>query len=151
MQFGFGRNRCRRHVRLPRRSRGGLPLFDRLRARRRNWRASQMQEEIRHSRALYQVAAAINSTLDPSSVLMTIVHGTATAMGVKGCSIMLLSSDRKELRHSAHFGLSDRYVMKGPVRMDPELEATLTGGPATVLHASTDPRVQYRQEATEEG
>ncbi len=110
-----------------------------------------MQEEIRHSRALYQVAAAINSTLDPASVLLTIVHGTVSAMAIKGCSIMLLSPDRKELRHSAHFGLSERYVMKGPVRMDPELEATLAGKPATVLHASVDPRVQYHKEAAEEG
>ncbi len=110
-----------------------------------------MRQDIRHSRALYQVAEAMNSTLEPVGVLMAIVHSTVQAMGVKGCSIMLLSPDSRELHHSAHFGLSDRYVMKGPVRMDPHLSETLTGKPTSVLHASNDPRIQYREEAIQEG
>ena len=110
-----------------------------------------MQEAIRHSRALYQVAAAVNSALDPASVLMAIVKNTAEATNVRGCSIMLLGPNRKDLRHSAHYGLSDRYVSKGPVRMDPDLSEPLMGRAIAVLDAATDPRVQYRSEAVEEG
>lgn len=110
-----------------------------------------MQDEIRHSRALYAVAAAINSTLEPSSVLMAVVESTAKAMGVKGCSIMLLDPDSAELRHSAHHGLSDRYVTKGPVKLDRALTEPLGGRSLSVLHASTDSRIQYREEAVAEG
>lgn len=110
-----------------------------------------MQDEIRHSRALYAVAAAVNSTLEPSSVLMAVVESTAKAMGVKGCSLMLLDPDSNSLRHGAHYGLSDRYVAKGPVRMDRSSAEPLGGRSTLVLHASTDPRVQYRDEAVAEG
>jgi GAF domain-containing protein len=108
-------------------------------------------EEMRHCGALYDVAAAVNSALEPGSVLETIVQKTATAMGVKGCSIMLLNPDRSQLHHSAHYGLSDRYVQKGPIRMDPALIEPLQGRSATVLDASTDPQIQYRPEAIREG
>src|SRR5512133_1254637 len=118
---------------------------------RQKWRSIAMQEEIRHSRALYEVAEAINSTLDPPSVLMAIVQNTVAAMGAKGCSIMLLSSDRSELHHSAHFGLSDRYVMKGPVKMEPDLTTTLEGATIAVTDTSSDPRIQYPRETMEEG
>ena len=105
-----------------------------------------MQEETRHSRALYEVAAAINSSLDPASVLSTVVQKGASAMGAKGCSMLLLTPDRSELHHSADYGLSERYVMKGPVRMDPDLAVCLDGEPVTILDVSSDPRIQYPQE-----
>lgn len=110
-----------------------------------------MQKMMRHSQALYQVAAAVNSTLEPSSVLQAIVQNTVDAMQVKACSIMLLSPDGTELRHSAHHGLSQRYVSKGPVRMDPDLAEPLMGTPTFILEATSDPRVQYHVEAREEG
>ncbi len=110
-----------------------------------------MRDATRHSTALYQVAAAINSSLDPAAVLQAIVQNAAEAMAAKGCSIMLLSADRGELHHRAHHGLSDRYVRKGPVRMDPHLAEPLEGRSVAVLHASTDPRIQYREEAIREG
>jgi GAF domain-containing protein len=110
-----------------------------------------MQEMIRHSRALYEVAAAINSSLDPAGVLTAIVQNTATAMAAKGSSILLLSTDRQDLHHSANSGLSERYLMKGPLRMDPDLAGPLEGKPVAILDVSKDPRVQYRKEAIEEG
>lgn len=110
-----------------------------------------MQEEIRHSRALYEVAAAINSSLNPGSVLMAITQNAAEAMRAKGCSLLLLGPDRKELRHSASYGLSDRYVMKGPLRMDDDVAFCLDGETVAIRDVSTDPRIQYPQEAVEEG
>ncbi len=108
-------------------------------------------KEFRHCSALYEVAAAMNSTLEPSGVLEAIVRKTAEAMEVKGCSIMLLSSDRQELHHSAHHGLSDTYVRKGPLRRDPDLTEPLEGRSVVILDTRTDPRVQYRPQALQEG
>ncbi len=108
-------------------------------------------KEFRHCGALYGVAAAMNSTLETGGVLEAIVRKTAEAMDVKACSIMLLSSDRQELHHSAHYGLSERYVRKGPLKMDPDLTEPLEGRSVAILDTTTDPRIQYRPQALQEG
>lgn len=102
-------------------------------------------------RALYQVAVTINSSLEPKDVLKSIAQSTANSMKAKGCAIMLLSPDRRELRHSVDYGLSDQYVQKGPVIVDRSLAEVLRGHPVAILDATTDPRCQYRDEAREEG
>jgi GAF domain-containing protein len=101
--------------------------------------------------ALYQVAVTINSSLEPKDVLKAIVHSTAGALRAKGCSIMLLSPDRRELRHGVDFGLSDRYIRKGPVSVDLSMAEALQGHSVAVLDAGHDPRVQYAAENLQEG
>ncbi len=108
-------------------------------------------KEIRYCRALYQVAVSINSTLDPWKVVDAIAESTARALQTGGCSLMLLSPDRRQLLHRASYGLSDRYVQKGPVKVDPSLEEALAGRSVAVLDVATDPRVQYRLQSAEEG
>jgi GAF domain-containing protein len=114
-------------------------------------RGSQNMGNLQQCGTLYEVAAAINSSLDPAGVLEAIVRKAAEAMDVKGCSIMLLTPDRKELRHSAHYGISEGFVRKGPVRMDPHLMEPLEGRSVTVLDASRDSRIQYPEETRREG
>lgn len=102
-------------------------------------------------RALYEVAVTINSSLDPQDVLRSIPESTARALGAKGCSIMLLSPDRRELYHNSAYGLSDWYVRKGPMSVDLSMAEALKGHPVAVLDAGRDPRVQYRSQAVTEG
>ncbi len=101
--------------------------------------------------ALYQVAVTINSSLEPRDVLKAIVQSTATALGAKACSIMLLSPDRRELRHGVDHGLSDWYVRKGPVSVDLSMTEALEGRSVAVLDAGHDPRVQYGPQNIQEG
>ncbi len=108
-------------------------------------------KEARYFRGLYRVAVTINSSLDPLKVLGAIAESTASAMSTKACSIMLLTPDRRELRHSASFGLSGRYVQKGPVNVDLSMSEALSGRSVAVLNAGSDPRCQYGPQATEEG
>lgn len=102
-------------------------------------------------RALYQVAVAVNSSLEPQEVLGTIAKSTAKALNAKACSIMLLSPDGRELYHSAAFGLSDWYMRKGPVMVDASITEALVGHPVAIRDAGGDPRVQYRAQAVQEG
>jgi len=102
-------------------------------------------------RALYEVAVTINSSLEPRDVLKAIVQSTASALGAKGCSIMLLSPDRRELRHGVDFGLSDWYIRKGPVHVDLSMAEALEGRSVAVLDAGHDPRVQYGPQNIQEG
>ena len=41
---------------------------------------------------LYELAATLNSTHAPETVLHSMVEGVAKAMGAKGCSILLLNT-----------------------------------------------------------
>ncbi len=102
-------------------------------------------------RALYQVAVTINSSLEPKDVLRAIVQSSARALGTKACSIMLLSPDRRELRHGVDFGLSDWYIRKGPVSVDLSMTEALQGRSVAVLDAGNDPRVQYGPQNLREG
>jgi len=102
-------------------------------------------------KALYQIAVEVTSRTDTAGVLDSIVRSTAAAMGVKACSLMLLSPDRKHLLHTAAYGLSDSYIKKGPVDVGPILAEVLTGKPVAVYDVSTDRRVHYRAQAISEG
>ncbi len=101
--------------------------------------------------SLYEVAATVNSARDPESVLGSIVEKVAKTLDAKGCSIMLLTPDRKCLLHTMAYGLSDRYVRKGPISADKSISETLEGKPVVILDATTDERIQYPDEKKEEG
>jgi len=101
--------------------------------------------------SMYELAATLNSARAPESILRSVVEGVTKAMGAKGCSLMLLSPDRKALLHTAAHGLSDWYVRKGPVSADKSISEALEGKPIAILDATEDHRIQYREQAKKEG
>lgn len=105
----------------------------------------------RYYRSLYEIAAAVNSAGTPESVLDAIVTAVAGALEAKGCSLMLLTPDRETLVHTAARGLSDWYVRKGPLSADRSIAQALLGEPVAILNATEDGRVQYREQARQEG
>jgi len=107
--------------------------------------------ERRYYHSLYEVAAAVNSARTAEKVLSTIVETVAKALEAKGCSLMLLTPDQTVLLHTADYGLSDSYVQKGPVSVDKNIYKALEGKPVTILDANEDERVQYREQAKQEG
>jgi signal transduction histidine kinase len=102
-------------------------------------------------KVLYDIAQKLNSNLAPQEVLRTIVESIRDAADAKGCSLMLLTPDRQQLIHTVDCGLSNRYVRKGPVRVDAAIAQALDGKPVAILDATADPRVQYRDQAKKEG
>jgi signal transduction histidine kinase len=100
---------------------------------------------------LYEIAQELNSKLSSEEILYTIVKTLCKAAATKGCSLMLLDSDRKQLMHTIAYGLSDWYVRKGAVVVDDSIAQALAGKPMAILDAITDPRVQYREQAQKEG
>jgi GAF domain-containing protein len=101
--------------------------------------------------SVYQIASILNSARDPRALLHSIVETTAKAMGAKACSLMLLTAERDVLLHTAAYGLSDRYLRKGPVAVGQIISYVLEGKPVAVLDATTDERVLYREQAKKEG
>jgi signal transduction histidine kinase len=105
----------------------------------------------RYYRSLYEIAAVVNSAGTPDSVLEAIVKTVAEALKAKGCSLMLLTPDREALLHTAAYGLSNWYVRKGPLSADKSISQALEGKPVAILNATEDERVQYREQAKQEG
>lgn len=101
---------------------------------------------------LYQIAKAMNSSLQVAEVMSTIVESTAKALEAKGCALALLSPDKKKLWRGSTYGLSESYLQKGPVFTIAGIEKCITEHrPVAVLKASEDELVQYREEAKKEG
>ena len=109
-----------------------------------------MKEEQRY-KILYEIARKLNSDLAPADVLYTIVEALCSAADAKGCSLMLLTSDRQQLLHHVACGLSDKYIRKGHVKVDAAIAEALGGKPIAILDATTDSRVQYGEQAKREG
>jgi GAF domain-containing protein len=104
-----------------------------------------------YSQSLYSYVAKLNSSHSQKDVIRSIVEGVARTMNAKGCALMLLTSDREVLLHTASFGLSDWFVRKGPVILDISMSETLAGKSLIISNAETDERVYYRQQLKQEG
>ncbi len=102
-------------------------------------------------KALYTLASEADSAVAVESELATLVEKTAKTIGVKGCSIMLLTEDQQKMVRMADYGLSKMYVRKGLVELDSAMAEALKGKPVIVEDATTDPRVKYRDQAQREG
>ena len=101
--------------------------------------------------AFISITQAIGSSLDLKEVLRLIVKSTCETTGSKGCTLMLLDEAGERLEVKSSFGLSDQYVAKGPLFADKSISDTLKGKPVIIEDATSDPMVQYPQEAKQEG
>ena len=73
------------------------------------------------------------------------------ALAIKGCAIYVLEHETKQLQQVASFGLSPKYLMKGPIEADKSLAINLEGKPVIISDLSEDINLQYPDEAKQEG
>ena len=109
-----------------------------------------MENEHRY-RTLYAIAKELISSLSADTVLNTIVENVTRAINAKGCSLMLLTQDRKQLVHTVSYGLSKSYLRKGLVPSIGVIDDVLKGDSVAILDATQDQRVQYKEQAISEG
>jgi bifunctional protein TilS/HprT len=108
------------------------------------------RQAIVFSKSLGEMASALNSNLTAAEKLNCLVQIASRALGVRGCSLMLLDAKRKKLIHAATHGLSDRYVKAGVVEVDKSLPEIMEGKTAVVVDAASDPRIQFADVARRE-
>lgn len=108
-------------------------------------------QEIKYLRTFKDVCKKINSSLDIHEVLKAITENAVRILDVKGCTIFLLDKDRKYLHVSSSYGLSERYIKKGPVDSEKSIKDTLSGKWVLISDAKNDNRIQYREDAKKEG
>ncbi len=102
------------------------------------------------NRSLAEMAKVLNSSLTPGEKLHALVQSASRALGVRGCSLMLLDAKKSKLIHAATYGLSDRYVRAGLVDVDKSLPEIMEGKTAVVVDATSDPRLQFADMARQE-
>lgn len=110
-----------------------------------------MKEQIINYETFIKVSNAISHSKEPEEVALMTVEGIKTALDIKGCALFLLDHKTQELEIAASFGLSDNYLNKGPVSALHSIAKSLKEGPVAIFDVSDDPRLQYPEEAKEEG
>jgi len=113
---------------------------------------AQLIEKLRNNTRIFlDMAANITASTDIKTILQTLTEDVAKAIGVKAATIRLLDENRVTLRLAASYGLSEKYLKKGPISAEKSIAQALQGKPVVVKDAATDAGVQYRSEKKEEG
>lgn len=113
---------------------------------------AQLFKKLRENAQMFlKLAASISSSLDVKTILQTLTEDVAKAIDVKAASVRLLDDDKKTLKLVASFGLSKKYLNKGPIAADKSIAQALKGKPVLIKNAFTDKDVQYKKEKKEEG
>ena len=103
--------------------------------------------------ALNDGAQAINSSLELQQVLDRLVRNTSEVMGVRACSIRLLTKSGERLDPVAVFGLSQNYIEKGPIELEnnPLAREVLAGRIVNIPDVTNTSLLQYPDWARHEG
>ncbi len=108
-------------------------------------------KELNFLKGLLEVSKAINSALDVKKVLNLLVKTVTTALDIKGAGVRLLDEKRQQMELVASYGLSDRYITKGPVGTDKSITDAMMGKAVSIFDVDSDPRATYVKESVEEG
>jgi GAF domain-containing protein len=109
------------------------------------------EKEFEYFQIFHEVTRAVLSVLDVEAVLHLITKAIVSSLDIKGSTLMLLDEESHRLELVASHGLSQKYLEKGPLYADRSIADASRGKPVLVENAPADDRVQYRQEAREEG
>jgi GAF domain-containing protein len=113
---------------------------------------AQLIKKLRDNAQIFlDLAASISSSLNVKTILQTLTEDVAKTIDVKAASVRLLDDDKKTLKLVASFGLSKKYLDKGPIAADRSIALALKGKPVLIKNAFTDEDVQYKKEKKEEG
>jgi len=104
-----------------------------------------------HYDTFINVTRAISQSRNPEEVVLMATESIKTAFNVKGCSIFLVNNKTKELELAASYGLSRNYLQKGPIHYMHSIREFLKEEPVAIYDVMDDPRIQYPNEAREEG
>lgn len=110
-----------------------------------------VSREKEYLRVFQDVTRAVSASLQLEEVLDMIVRTLPEVMGLKAATIRLLDEAGMELKLVAAYGLSKKYLARGPVDMEANIKEALNEKPVAITDVSVDPRVHYGREAEEEG
>jgi PAS domain S-box-containing protein len=98
-----------------------------------------------------KICKSISASISLDEVLQLIATNVVKVMNVKASLLRLLNKETKQLEVAAHYGLSEKYVNKGPVAYDASIDDALAGMPVSVYDMAEHKDSKYYSEALEEG
>jgi len=110
-----------------------------------------MKKFMRNYETLLKVTNAISHSKDSEEVALMTVESITSALGAKGCALFLMNRKTGLLRIAAAYGLSNKYINKGPLSANRSISKSLKDGPVAIYDVTDDPRIQYPEEAKREG
>jgi len=110
-----------------------------------------MKKQLLNYETLLKVSKAISHSKDQEEVILMTVDSIKSALQAKGCTLFLMNRQTNDLEVAASFGLSEGYLNKGPLSAFRSIAQTLADGPVAVYDVTDDPRIQYPDEARQEG
>lgn len=103
------------------------------------------------SQRLIQGLSEIHRSLDLHETKQAVVRVASQVFGAKGASLLLFDRTHDTMKVSEAYGLSEAYRIKGDVNPKKSLGETLHGNVVVIRDVTTDPNLQYPQEALKEG
>jgi hypothetical protein len=115
--------------------------------------SESLQKAANRLQALNDSARNISSTLDLQRVLDRLVQTTSEVMGVRACSIRLLTKSGERLDTVAVYGLSQTYLEKGLIEVEnnPLAREVLAGKVVNIPDVTVTSLLQYSDWAVQEG
>ena len=113
--------------------------------------AELIQKLRSYSQVFLRLAASISESLDVKTILQALTQDLVHELHIKGSSVRLLDEEKNTLELVASYGLSEKYLNKGPVAADKNIAETLKGQTIFIKDVARDPGIQYRKEKEEEG
>jgi GAF domain-containing protein len=112
---------------------------------------TRLVERLRENARLFNdLSANINASLDLPKIFHILSADLAKTMKVKASSVLLVD-ERGSLERMASYGLSEKYLHRGPLSLERSVSETMEGKPVVIKNAATDKRVQFRGQKLEEG
>lgn len=105
----------------------------------------------RQSKIFLKLAASISESLDVKTILQALTEDLVKSLRLKAAAVQLLEEDKRSLKRVACFGLSEKYLSKGPIMADKNMAAALKGETVIIKNVLTDTGIQYKKEKKEEG
>ncbi len=113
--------------------------------------ASKIFEKKVYLESYQSICRAISSSVSLKEVFDLIVKNVVKVMDVKASMLRLINKELNRLEVAAYYGLSERYVNKGPVDCDKSVVDTMEGKTVSIYDIASDPYAKYKKEAQEEG
>jgi two-component system, NtrC family, sensor kinase len=112
---------------------------------------SEMENQVDFLKEVREFSRLVNSTLNLSAILKTIVDKLPKVMGMKACTIRLLQPENDQLELMATSGLSKEYLKRGNIKKENSIFMALKGEPVAIYDAANDSRVVYHDAIRKEG
>jgi len=105
----------------------------------------------KQSQMFLDLSASMSSSLDVKKIIQAMTQELVETLRIKAASVRLLDDETLTVKLITSFGLSDKYLNKGPVKADKNIARALKGETIYIKDVSIDPGIQYKKEKAEEG